>query len=109
LQPPVHQGRRSARGGRSSGSGGGGGGHKVISITLQHDVKLHQTENAWKPDHASKKDTTTTTTTTTTSETGSELSVSKTIKKKKIHKILNNKQDLNCRLIVWSINMSGSL
>ena len=34
----------------------GPSGRKVINVTLQHDVQLNKSENAWKPQLITKKD-----------------------------------------------------
>ena len=56
---PPHGGcgSRNSLSGRSRGGGppGRDGARKVINIPLQQDVKLHQTDNAWKPTHKDDK------------------------------------------------------
>jgi translation initiation factor 4G len=42
-------GKSGSMGRRSQQKDKGGQPRKVISVTLQHDIKLHHTENAWKP------------------------------------------------------------
>lgn len=47
-------GKSSSMSRRSQQKDKGGQPRKVISVSLQHDIKLHHTENAWKPSVTSK-------------------------------------------------------
>ena len=51
LQPLNKRSSQQKRGGGGGGGGGGGMGNqpKVLQISLERDVQLHHTANAWKP------------------------------------------------------------